>query len=260
MIRFCKPPFWVAPMFFAPAMKPFETKLSNGSALRTASKFSTISLSCRNFAGRARCRVLYNYQMPFLRAIAIAGLCCALAASAMDLRNAVVFLPSGASSPEKKAAQILTEEIAKRTQIRLEVTNSKPAAGRPVIALEMLSRGPADGYSVKSSGISVVIAGNDPRGTLFGAGYLLRHLRMERQVLSVDDNLQVSTAPRYPLRGHQLGYRPKVNAYDGWTPEQFEQYIRDLAVFGTNAVELIPPRSDDDEDSPHFLLPKIEMM
>ena len=32
----------------------------------------------------------------------------------------------------------------------------------------------------------------------------------------------------------------------------WEQYIRDLAVFGTNAIELIPPRSDDDADSPHF--------
>ena len=40
----------------------------------------------------------------------------------------------------------------------------------------------------------------------------------------------------------------------------FEQYIRDLAVFGTNAIELIPPRSDDADDSPHFPLPKIEMM
>jgi hypothetical protein len=198
--------------------------------------------------------------MPFLRAIAASALYCSLAASAMDLRNAVVFLPSGAASPEKKAAQMLTEEIAKRTQIRLEVTNSAPASGRPVIALETSARGPADGYQVKAIGKGVAISGNDPRGTLFGAGYLLRHLRMERQVLTVDDNLQVSTAPRYPLRGHQLGYRPKVNAYDGWTPAQFEQYIRDLAVFGTNAVELIPPRSDDDEDSPHFLLPKIEMM
>ena len=194
-----------------------------------------------------------------LRAIAASALFCSLAASAMDLRNAVVFLPSNATSPEKKAAQMLTEEIAKRTQIRLEVSSSKPS-GRPVIALETLARGPADGYTVKAGGNSVVITGNDPRGTLFGAGYLLRHLRMERQILTVDDNLQISSAPRYPLRGHQLGYRPKVNAYDGWTPAQFEQYIRDLAVFGTNAVELIPPRSDDADDSPHFLLPKIEMM
>src|SRR5258708_13483952 len=32
------------------------------------------------------------------------------------------------------------------------------------------------------------------------------------------------------------------------------------AVFGTNAVELIPPRSDDAADSPHFPLPPLRMM
>ena len=40
----------------------------------------------------------------------------------------------------------------------------------------------------------------------------------------------------------------------------WEQYIRDLAVFGTNAIELIPPRSDDAADSPHFPLPPMRMM
>ena len=40
----------------------------------------------------------------------------------------------------------------------------------------------------------------------------------------------------------------------------WEQYIRDLAVFGTNAIELIPPRSDDAADSPHFPLPQIDTM
>ena len=167
---------------------------------------------------------------------------------------------------------MLTEEIAKRTQIRLPITNVPPGAGHPAIALgtaaELGARANglpaatagADGYRVKRSENGVIVAGNDARGTLFGAGWLLRRLHMNRQILEVDDDLQTSTAPRYPLRGHQLGYRPKVNAYDGWTPAQFEQYIRDLAVFGTNAIELIPPRSDDDDDSPHFLLPKIEMM
>ena len=37
----------------------------------------------------------------------------------------------------------------------------------------------------------------------------------------------------YPLRGHQLGYRPKTNSYDAWTPAMWEQYVRDLVVFGT---------------------------
>jgi hypothetical protein len=40
----------------------------------------------------------------------------------------------------------------------------------------------------------------------------------------------------------------------------WEQYIRELAIFGTNTIELIPPRSDDAADSPHFPLPQMEMM
>jgi hypothetical protein len=176
---------------------------------------------------------------------------------AIDLREAAIVAPK--VGIEAKAAQMLTEEIAKRTQIRLPIVSSAPA-NVAAIELKTVASAGADGYRVKVTGKRVVVNGNDPRGTLFGAGYLLRHLRMERQILEVADDLQISTAPRYPLRGHQLGYRPKVNAYDGWTPAQFEQYIRDLVVFGTNAVELIPPRSDDNDDSPHFLLPKIEMM
>ena len=57
-----------------------------------------------------------------------------------------------------------------------------------------------------------------------------------------------------------MTYRPKTNSYDGWSVPVWEQYLRDLAVFGTNAVELIPPRSDDAADSPHFPLPPMQMM
>ncbi len=180
----------------------------------------------------------------------------ASSACALDLRDAVIVVPSGAPSPVRKAGQMLTEEIAKRTQLRLPI--AAPAAGRPAIILKTAT-GPADGYRIETTASAVTITGNDARGTLFGAGYLLRRLRMERQVLEVT-NLNLTSAPKYALRGHQLGYRPKVNAYDGWTPAVYEQYIRDLAVFGTNAIELIPPRSDDDPDSPHFPLRQIDML
>ncbi len=62
------------------------------------------------------------------------------------------------------------------------------------------------------------------------------------------------------VRGHQLGYRPKTNSYDAWDVRRWEQYIRELAIFGVNTIELIPPRSDDAADSPHFPLPQMEMM
>ena len=44
----------------------------------------------------------------------------------------------------------------------------------------------------------------------------VEQLRMERDILEAPDNLSISTAPKYTLRGHQLGYRPKTNSYDGW--------------------------------------------
>jgi hypothetical protein len=105
-----------------------------------------------------------------------------------------------------------------------------------------------------------MIAGNDPRGVLFGVGHLLRELRMSRQHVRLPADLKIATVPKYPLRGHQLGYRPKTNSYDAWSVPMWEQYIRDLAVFGTNAVELLPPRTDDAADSPHFPLPQMKMM
>ena len=57
-----------------------------------------------------------------------------------------------------------------------------------------------------------------------------------------------------------MGYRDKTNSYDGWDLPQWEQYICDMAVFGTNAIEMIPPRSDDLPDSVHFPRPILEMM
>ncbi len=153
---------------------------------------------------------------------------------------------------------MLVEEVEKRAQIRWPAANVHPATG-PAIVLER-GQGPAEGYRIHTGGDTVTVAGNDARGVLFGVGRLLRTLRMEKGRIDLPDGFQVTTAPRYPLRGHQLGYRPKTNAYDAWTVPMWEQYLRDLAIFGTNAIELIPPRSDDAADSPHFPLPPMRMM
>jgi hypothetical protein len=197
-----------------------------------------------------------------LRPLALAVLSLA-PAFALDLRTAVIVAPAGLTGPEKKIAPMLAEEIEKRTRLRLRIVDRAPASG-PAIVIRgnaTIAAVPgADGYRVQVAGNSVLLAGNDPRGTLFAAGALLRNLHMDRDALSVDENFKLATAPKYPLRGHQLGYRPKTNSYDAWNVAQWEQYMRDLVVFGTNAIELIPPRSDDDADSPHFPLPPMQMM
>ena len=85
-------------------------------------------------------------------------------------------------------------------------------------------------------------------------------MRLRPKSASVDDNLRIATAPQYPLRGQQLGYRPKCNSYDASGPPGVGAIHCDLAVFGCNAIELIPPKSDDAPDSPHFPRPQMEMM
>jgi len=57
-----------------------------------------------------------------------------------------------------------------------------------------------------------------------------------------------------------VGVSPQVQFLRRLGLPTWEQYFRDLAVFGCNAIELIPPRSDDDANSPHFPRPPMEMM
>src|ERR1017187_8705187 len=180
-------------------------------------------------------------------------------AAALDLQNARISAAPDLSGPEKKAVEMLVEEVAKRTGLRWPAGPSQPGTSAIVIH-HASATGPAEGFRLTVKNAAIDIQGNDERGTLFGVGRLLRELRWSRGHVEIPDALDISSSPKYRLRGHQIGYRPKVNTYDAWTPAIFEQYVRDLAVFGANAIELIPPRSDDDDDSPHFPLPKMEMM
>ncbi|MSU49763.1 MAG: hypothetical protein EXS37_11875 [Opitutus sp.] len=196
----------------------------------------------------------------------------------MNLTHASLVLPSGLSGPEKKAAQMLVGEAEKRSFVRWPITADLPAANTPRVVLgqraallrsfpslaEQLSasdRLAPEGYEIISlPPATVIVAGNDARGVLFGAGRLLRLLDYGRGALSLPAGIKIATAPRYRLRGHQVGYRPKTNSYDGWDVAQWEQYVRDLVIFGANAIEGIPPLSDDAADSPHFPLPPMKMM
>ena len=196
----------------------------------------------------------------------------AVSAHAIDIKTATIVSPASLTAPERKAAVVLSDEIERRTRIRIPIAAAWPPAG-PVIFVgeeaQLRTMRPqrviapaagAEGYRLQIAGSTILVLGNDERGTLFGAGALLRHLYMDRDTVQAPDTLEIASAPKYRLRGHQLGYRPKTNSYDGWSVPVWEQYIRDLAVFGTNAIELIPPRSDDAADSPHFPLPPMQMM
>jgi hypothetical protein len=198
------------------------------------------------------------YNSEVLRRLLLTALLVSFVMSAaeLDLTNAHIAAPAPFSKQESKAIEMLRDEVEKRTLIRFPVGNQ----GEGLAITISRVRGLAEGYSLKTSDGRVSLAVNDARGMLFGIGRLLREMHMRRGRITISDDLNISTSPRYALRGHQLGYRPKTNSYDGWSVALWEQYIRDLAVFGTNAAELIPPRSDDARDSPLFPLPPMQMM
>jgi hypothetical protein len=128
--------------------------------------------------------------------------------------------------------------------------------------VQLRTTGTAEGFSVVTlgwhGGTVWVIAGNDVRGELFGVGWLLRHMSFAGGKVELPGEVGLFSAPEKSVRGHQIGYRMKNNTYDAWTLAQFEQQIRDLAIFGTNAVQVIAPVSDDVPVSPLMPAPPLE--
>ena len=216
------------------------------------------------------------------------GVAAALAAGPLvhaqpQFAAAEVVLVPGASVPEQTAARMLVEEVERRSGFHWLVTKQGAASAAPlrivlaradqIEGLSSVAMRPRtvpdkpESFAIRAGTtgrrITIVVEGRDDRGVLFGAGYLLRHFDMKPGSVTAHGGLQAldtTQTPAYPVRGQQLGYRPKNNTFDGWSPAQFEQYIRDLAVFGTNTIELIPPRSDDEPSSPLFTLPPMRMM
>ena len=195
----------------------------------------------------------------------------------LKLTKATVVIRPGPLPPaEQTAARVLVEEVKKRTGLNWPITTVWPKRG-VVIAI---SSGTSDvgwpkamlghpgknspelrpeGFRVAVEGTgtrsaTVWISGADSRGALFGVGQLLRSLNWAKGSASIAAGLDIATAPALPIRGHQLGYRHTANSYDGWDDKQFEQYIRELALFGANSVEGIP--FQDDRKSPHMPMPR----
>ncbi|MGX5855315.1 hypothetical protein ACWKW6_16805 [Dyadobacter jiangsuensis] len=194
----------------------------------------------------------------------------------IDLSKSQIFSPSDKATL-LRSIEVLQNEVEKRTGIKLPVAKKLPKSGNVILivseselgklpepyrnAVSALPELKSEGFKlVAGPSNTLIIAGKDARGILYGVGRFLRKAEMTRGKLQVDGRLAISTSPRYPMRGHQLGYRPKTNAYDAFTVAGFDQYIRELALFGANTIEILPPRTDDDATSPHMKIPAAQMI
>lgn len=197
----------------------------------------------------------------------------------LDLSKAQIYTTISDQNILLRSIEVLQNEAEKRSGIKWPIAKKLPKSGQSVIrialeneiaklppayqtALNRLPELKSEGFKLVAlpAEKAILIVGKDARGILYGIGRFLRNADMRNGSVQIPDQLALSTSPRYPVRGHQLGYRPKTNAYDAFTVAMFDQYIRDLAMFGANSIEIMPPRTDDDFTSPHMKLPANKMI
>lgn len=205
---------------------------------------------------------MYKYKKNSIRFIfaAVGFLFVMLTAHAesINLSGSRLMVSSTIKSPVKETVVLmLQEEVNKRTGENWTTTNTWN--NTPVIALALTSDQELNGRQLpdksqlpgKPEGFSLIVAENasqpviwligaDERGVLFAAGHLLRMINPKNKRITFNSGNTVKNEPEYAIRGHQLGYRNTANSYDAWSKEQYEQYIRELAIFGTNSIETIP--------------------
>lgn len=196
----------------------------------------------------------------------------------LAVSDATIIVSKKIKSPVRETLmRVLQEEVTRRTAQPWPVTEKWPEtpaviaialageaklAGQPIpspVRADSPEFNP-EGFRIQTQrrGLQniVWIIGANARATLFGAGFLLRKASFRLHQVHVP-GLDLATAPAQPIRGHQLGYRNTANSYDAWNVAQYEQYIRELVVFGTNAIENIP--FGNDEGSALMPIPRAEM-
>src|SRR5262249_51983411 len=114
----------------------------------------------------------------------------------LDLTHAVVVSPPGTKGPEAKALSVLVEEVERRSGLHWEIKEGPPDDTAMALAVgrsdALRALGPrvgrwldrdltpagAEGFRIRAEAgeRGVLVAGNDPRGVLFGVGRLLREL------------------------------------------------------------------------------------
>jgi hypothetical protein len=212
----------------------------------------------------------------FLLTVAFALFSPLAGAADIDFSAATVVVRGGDKpAAEAIAPTVLTEEIARRTGLAWTVADRWPEQAKALIVLSTTSAAPAwkdqipmsalesrslqraEGFCIRVHAAraghppAIFVTGADPRGLLFGVGKLLRAFDWEPGVVRIAADFRVDLWPRVALRGHQLGYRARANSWDAWTPSQFDQYIRELVIFGANSVENIP----FEDSTPSQLMP-----
>ena len=150
-----------------------------------------------------------SYKRLFLILISLLFISAGFSQSA-DFSKTTIFLQDKKNVQLQKAVQVLSEEVKSRSNLLLPVTYKPATDGQQSIIVGVeermerlpenikssLSKLPAtgkDGYKiVLLQNKTIVIAGHDERGALYGVGKLLRKMDLNKGVVLVPGDLNRS--------------------------------------------------------------------
>ena len=151
--------------------------------------------------------------------------CGTVQAEPVRLTDAVIKAPEH-DKTILNAARMLQEEIAQRSGITLPINNANASDTAAVIVVGAVNQMPErfeipgsatvpetpDGYAVHTdlttrNAPTLYLVGRDARGALYAVGWFIRQAHIAPGVLELPQAFTLSSAPRYPMRGHQLGFR-----------------------------------------------------
>src|SRR5260221_9312471 len=133
-----------------------------------------------------------------------------------DFSSAVIVTAKQPGPVERKAVQVLKEEIEKRTGVILPLVAAWPADGTPAIAvgtfdhvrdfagpfaaaIESAAPPKPEGFtlSLEHQSHAVLVCGSDERGVLYGVGRLLRKMELRAKSTRIPAGLRIVTAPKF---------------------------------------------------------------
>lgn len=136
---------------------------------------------------------------------------------------------------EKYAAELLAEEI----EIRIGKTPAiyKNCDGNCFVELKLAEENESESFSLAQNGKKITVTAHRLRGLIYGYSLFLRKCIVKNGELVLTKDVTGNYSPYMQIRGHQLSYTDMNNTYETWDEKQFERYIRDLMMFGTNTIE-----------------------
>ncbi len=135
----------------------------------------------------------------------------------------------------KRAGSLFAEEIQLRSGYQPEITETLPESN--YVLLQIIEKSESEEYTVEHDNDKITVTAHRLRGLIYGFAEFLKKAVYDNGKIFLIKDISISRVPSMKIRGHQLSYTDMNNTVDMWGKAEYERYIRDLMLFGTNMVE-----------------------